>query len=106
MFTEKQVKNYNYCLFQVKHFYSLDNSDIISCRNGGDNFNFLLKFYEGINYINNYKYKTPLKKYKDILNNLEKEIYELVKGNYVSKFNNENEFSSFKTYQIFKDTFK
>ena len=105
LFTEKQVKNYNYCLFQVKHFYNLDNSDIISCRNGGDNFNFLLKFYEGINYINNYKYKTPLKKYKDILNNLEKEIYELVKGNCVSKFNNENEFSSFKTYQIFKDTF-
>ena len=105
LFTEKQVKNYNYCLFQVRHFYSIDNSDIISCRNGGNNFNFLLKFYEGINYINNYKYKTPLKQYKSVLSNLEREIYELVKGNYDDKSNNEKEFSSFKTYQIFKDTF-
>jgi len=47
----------------------------------------------------------PLNKYKNILSNLEKEIFELVKDNYYSKSNNENEFSSFKTYQKFKDTY-
>ena len=105
LFSEKQTKNYNYCLYQVKHFYNIDNKDIISCRNGGSNFNFLLNFYEGINYINNYRYKMPLDTYKNILSNLEKEIFELVKDNYYSKFRNENEFSSFKTYQKFKDTY-
>ena len=105
LFSERQVKNYNYCFYQLKHFYSIDNKDIISCRNGGNNFNFLLKFYEGINYINNYKYKIPLDKYKKILSNLEKEIYELVKNNYYSKTNNKNEFSSIKTHQKFKETY-
>ena len=105
LFSDKQTKNYNYCLYQVKHFYNIDNKDIISCRNGGTNFNFLLNFYEGINYINNYKHKIPLDKYKNILSNLEKEIFQLVKDNYYSKFNNENEFSSFKTYQKFRDTY-
>ena len=105
LFSEKQTKNYNYCLYQVKHFYNIDNKDIISCRNGGSNFNFLLNFYEGINYIHNYRYKMPLDTYKNILSNLEKEIFELVKDNYYSKSNNENEFSSFKTYQKFKDTY-
>ena len=105
LFSDKQTKNYNYCLYQVKHFYNIDNKDIISCRNGGTNFNFLLNFYEGINYINNYKHKIPLDKYKNILSNLEEEIFQLVKDNYYSKFNNENEFSSFKTYQKFRDTY-
>ena len=105
LFTEKQMKRYNNCLYQVRHFYVIDNNDIISCRNGGSNFNFLLNFYEGINYINNYKYKIPVDKYKNILTNLEKEIFELVKDNYCSKTNKENEFSSFKTYEKFKDTY-
>ena len=105
LFSERQMKNYNYCLYQVKHFYNIDNNDIISCRNGGSNFNFLLNFYEGINYINNYKYRIPLDKYKSILTNLEKEIFELVKDNYYSKVNNKNEFSSIKTYQKFQETF-
>ena len=105
LFSEKQVKRYNYCLYQVRHFYAIDNTDIISCRNGGSNFNFLLNFYEGVNYINNYKYKIPVDKYKNILTNLEKEIFELVKDNYYSNTNKENEFSSFKTYQKFKDTY-
>jgi len=105
LFSEKQVKNYNYCLYQVKHFYIIDNKDIISCRNGGNNFNFLLRFYEGINYINNYRFKVPLQNYKDILTNLEKEIFELAKDNYYSKINKEKEFSSFRTNPKFKDTF-
>ena len=105
LFTEKQMKRYNNCLYQVRHFYVIDNNDIISCRNGGSNFNFLLNFYEGINYINSYKYKIPVDKYKNILTNLEKEIFELVKDNYCSKTNKESEFSSFKTYEKFKDTF-
>ena len=105
LFTEKQMKRYNNCLYQVRHFYVIDNNDIISCRNGGSNFNFLLNFYEGINYINNYKYKIPVDKYKNILTNLEKEIFELVKDNYCSKTNKENEFSSFKTYEKFKNTY-
>ena len=105
LFSDRQTKNYNYCLYQVKHFYNIDNKDIISLRNGGCNFNFLLNFYEGINYINNYKYKMPLENYKKILSNLEKEIFDLVKDNYYSNSNNKNEFSSFKTYQKFKDTY-
>ena len=105
LFSEKQMKSYNNCLFQVRHFYVIDNNDIIMCRNGGSNFNFLLNFYEGINYINNYKYKIPVDKYRNILSNLEKEIFDLVKDNYCSNTNKENEFSSFKTYEKFKDTF-
>ena len=105
LFTEKQTKMYNYCFYQLKHFYTYENKDIIACRNGGNNFNFLLNFYEGVNYINNYKYKIPLEKYKNILTNLEKEIFDLVKDNYLSHNNNKNELSSFKTYKIFKETF-
>ena len=103
LFTEKQSKMYNYCFYQLKHFYTYDNKDIIALRNGGNNFNFLLNFYEGVNYINNYKFKIPLEKYKNILLNLEKEIFDLVKDNYLS-YNN-NVLSSFKTYKIFQETF-
>ena len=84
LFSEKQRKIYNYCFYQLKHFYNYDNKDIISCRNGGNNFNFLLNFYEGVNYINNYKYKISVDKYKNNLANLEREIYDLVKDNYIS----------------------
>lgn len=104
LFSEKQRKIYNYCFYQLKHFYNYDNKDIISCRNGGNNFNFLLNFYEGVNYINNYKYKISVDKYKNNLANLEREIYDLVKDNYIS-YNNKNKLSSFKTYQKFSDTF-
>ena len=103
LFTERQNKNYNFCFFQLKHFYTYENKDIIACRNGGNNFNFLLNFYEGVNYINNYKYKIPVDKYKTILINLEKEIFDLVKTNYIQ--NKNGELSSFKTYQVFHDTF-
>jgi hypothetical protein len=105
LFTDKQRKVYNYCFFQLKHFYSYENKDIIACRNGGNNFNFLLNFYEGVNYINNYKFKMPLDKYKKMLVNLEKEIFDLVKDNYISNNNNHNELSSFKTYKKFQETF-
>lgn len=103
LFSEKQRYLYNYCFYELKHFYTYENKDIIALRNGGNNFNFLLNFYEGVNYINNYKFKIPYDKYKTILINLEKEIFDLVKDNYLS-FNN-NELSSFKTYQKFQDTF-
>ena len=103
LFTERQRKIYNYCFYQLKHFYTFENKDIIACRNGGNNFNFLLNFYEGVNYINNYRYKMPLDKYKSILVNLEKEIFELVKENYIG--NDPNKLSSFKTHQKFKETF-
>ena len=33
LFSDKQTKNYNYCLYQVKHFYNIDNKDIISFTN-------------------------------------------------------------------------
>ena len=105
LFTDRQRKVYNYCFFQLKHFYSYENKDIIACRNGGNNFNFLLNFYEGVNYINNYKFKIPLNKYKKILVNLEKEIFDLVKDNYISYNNDYNELSSFKTYKKFQETF-
>ena len=103
LFSEKQRYLYNYCFYELKHFYTYENKDIIALRNGGNNFNFLLNFYEGVNYINNYKFKISFDKYKTILINLEKEIFDLVKDNYLS-FNN-NELSSFKTYQKFQDTF-
>ena len=103
LFTERQRKIYNYCFYQLKHFYTFENKDIIACRNGGNNFNFLLNFYEGVNYINNYRYKMPLDKYKSILINLEKEIFELVKENYIG--NESNKLSSFKSHQKFKETF-
>ena len=103
LFTERQRKIYNYCFYQLKHFYTFENKDIIACRNGGNNFNFLLNFYEGVNYINNYRYKMPLDKYKSILINLEKEIFELVKENYIG--NESNKLSSFKNHQKFKETF-
>ena len=102
LFSERQRKLYNICFYQLKHFYTFENKDIISCRNGGNNFNFLLNFYEGVNYINNYKYKISLDKYKEILTNLEKEIFDLVKENYISY---KNKLFSFKTHQIFKETF-
>ena len=105
LFNNKQIRNYNYCLFQIKHFYVVDNKDIIACRNGGNNFNFLLNFYEGINYINNYQSKISCIQYKKILTNLEKEIFDLVKDSYYSKNNNGNELSSFKTFPKFKETF-
>ena len=105
LFKEKQINNYNACFKQLKYFYKIDNNDIISCRYNGNNFNFILKFYEGINYVNNFKYNIPLDNYKKILSNLENEIFELVKDNYNSNINKEKEFSSFKTYQKFKDTF-
>ena len=103
LFNERQNKIYNYCFFQLKHFYTYENKDIIACRNGGNNFNFLLNFFEGVNFINNYKFKISFDKYKMILTNLEKEIFDLVKNNYNQ--NKSNELSSFKTYKIFQDTF-
>ena len=105
LFSERQRTLYNYCFLQLRHFYTYENKDIIACRNGGNNFNFLLNFYEGVNYINNYKYKISVDKYKSILTNLEKEIFNLVKDNYASISNNKKELSSFKTYPKFRDTF-
>lgn len=105
LFSYEQRKLYNYCFYQLKYFYSYDIKSIIACRNGGNDLKFLLNFYEGVSYIDNYKRKISFQKYKNILSNLEYEIFNLVKENYNINNKKSEKLYRYKMYNNFKIIF-